>query len=65
MNEQKDREQSLKAARKMIFDMINASWELAEKLGDHPLKDDCSCISCVNKRKRIVAKEEKEWKFKL
>ncbi|MEA1946367.1 MAG: hypothetical protein U9N83_03575 [Thermodesulfobacteriota bacterium] len=61
----KKHQESIKQERKMIFEMIDASWELAERLGDHPVTTGCNCISCVNKRKRILKKHEKEWKFSL
>jgi len=49
----------------MIFEMIDASWELAQRLGEHPVKPGCNCISCVNKRKRILEKHERKWRFSL
>ena len=61
----KTNQKALKEERKMILEMINASWELAESLGKHPLKSGCNCIACVTKRKRLLEESEKEWKFKL
>jgi hypothetical protein len=61
----KRNQESIKEERRMILEMINASWELAERLGDHPIKRGCNCISCVNKRKRIIDKRKREWKFEL
>ncbi|MBW1909678.1 MAG: hypothetical protein JRJ11_09095 [Deltaproteobacteria bacterium] len=61
----KTNQKALKEERKMILEMINASWELAECQGKHPLKSGCNCIACVNKRKRLLEKSENEWKFKL
>lgn len=58
-------QQAIKEERKMILEMINASWELAERLGEHPLKSGCNCITCVNRRKQILEQRESEWKFKL
>ena len=49
----------------MIIEMINPSWDLAERLGKHPLKSGCNCISCVNRRKRILEEQKGEWKFVL
>jgi len=49
----------------MIIEMINASWDLAERLGKHSLKKGCNCISCVNRRKRILEGQKGEWKFVL
>jgi len=51
--------------RKMVFEMINAGYDLAEKLGRHPLTKGCNCIDCIHKRKRILQPSEKNWKFKL
>ena len=58
-------QEAIKEERKMILEMINASWELAEQLGEHPLKSGCNCITCVNRRKHILEQHEREWKFKL
>jgi hypothetical protein len=58
-------QQSINEERKMIIEMINASWDLAERLGKHPLKKGCTCIFCVNRRKRILEKQKEEWKFVL
>ena len=65
MNKHKNMGQSRKVGQSMIVEMINASWELAERLGKHPLKSGCNCISCVNKRKRLLKGLEQEWKFRL
>jgi hypothetical protein len=51
--------------RKQIFEMIDASWELAQKKGPHPLERGCSCIACINKRKRLTDDKKKVWKFEL
>jgi len=58
-------QQSINEERKMIMEMINASWDLAERLGKHSLKNGCNCISCVNRRKRILEEQKGEWKFVL
>jgi hypothetical protein len=47
-----------------IFEMIDASCELAARKGAHPLLNDCNCIACVNKRKRLLEKP-KIWKFTM
>lgn len=54
-----------KKERMMIFEMIEASFELAAKKGAHPLERGCNCIVCVNKRKRLFEKTEKSWKFRI
>ena len=61
----KKNQESIKQERKMIFEMIDASLELAQRLGEHPLKPGCNCISCVNKRKRILEKQERKWRYTL
>ncbi len=54
-----------KEMRRMILEMIHASWELARRLGSHELKNGCNCIACVNKRKRIIDEKGGGWKFEL
>ena len=61
----KKNQESIKRERKMIFEMIDASLELAQRLGEHPVKAGCNCISCVNKRKRILENQERKWRFSL
>ncbi len=61
----KRNQETVKEERRMILEMINASWELAERLGNHPIKNGCNCIACVNKRKRIIDERQGEWKFEL
>ena len=57
--------QSLKEEQRMILEMIDASWEQAERLGKHPLKNGCNCINCVNRRKRVLEEPEEVWRFNL
>lgn len=57
--------QIIMAERRRVYEMIDASMELAAKKGRHPLENGCSCITCVNKRKRLMEKPVKEWKFRL
>ena len=54
---------SIKEKRKLIFELIDASWEVARKKGLHPLEIGCNCIACVNKRKRRVNNGKKSWKY--
>ncbi len=54
-----------RSERLMIFEMIDASCELAEEKGSHPLERDCSCMVCVKQRKRLLVKQEKSWKFRV
>ena len=58
-------QEAIKEERKMILEMISASWELAERLGEHPLKNGCNCLACVNKRKRMMDARCGEWKYEL
>ena len=57
--------QTKRAEQLMIFEMIDASCELAAKKGRHPLEEACPCIACVNKRKRLLKEPEKNWRFKI
>jgi len=61
----KRNEEAVIEDRRMIFEMIEASWELAERLGKHPLTKGCNCISCVDKRKRVLGERNKEWEFEI
>jgi len=54
-----------KRERLMIYEMINLSSEIAVRKGMHPLEKGCNCISCVNKRKRLLNNTDKNWKFRL
>ena len=45
--------------------MIDASWELAGRMGKHPLRKGCNCIVCINKRKRLIFKQKREWRYRL
>ena len=65
MKENRDLEDEIKKDQILIFEMIEASIELAEKKGKHPLEPDCNCISCINLRKRELYNNEREWRFKL
>ena len=47
------------------MEMIDASWELAEKKGPHPMKPGCNCITYINKRKRIIEGSESEPIYEL
>ncbi|MCJ8503021.1 hypothetical protein [Desulfatitalea alkaliphila] len=53
------------AQRRLILEMIDASMQLAHKRGPHPLTNGCNCITCVNKRKRILSGPPKPWRYKL
>jgi hypothetical protein len=65
MRNQVNKNYSYTAQRRMVVEMINAGFRLAEKLGQHPLTKGCNCIRCVHKRKRILQPSEINWKFKL
>ena len=47
------------------MEMIDAAWELAEKKGRHPQESGCNCITCINKRKRIIDNVESEPIYEL
>jgi len=65
MKSHEDLSKTIRSERMMIFEMIDAACELAAKKGKHPLENGCNCISCVNKRKRLFEKPEKNWKFSM
>lgn len=50
---------------KQIIGMIEESIALSEKLGDHPLAPDCSCMACVTKKKRMLERRVYKSKFSL
>ncbi len=54
-----------KSERMIIFEMIDASFELSRKKGPHPLEKGCNCIACVNKRKRLLEKPARNWKYRI
>ncbi|MDZ7831925.1 MAG: hypothetical protein U5L07_09270 [Desulfobacterales bacterium] len=51
--------------RRLITEMIEASMRLAMEKGPHPLTPGCSCIACVNKRKRKLDGPPKPWRYSL
>ncbi|MBW1669408.1 MAG: hypothetical protein JRI79_15995 [Deltaproteobacteria bacterium] len=57
--------EGIKEQRRMIIEVIGAAWELAESLGEHPVRTGCNFIACINKRKRIIEKQNGEWKFEI
>jgi len=65
MKRDEDSKKTKISERMLIFEMIDASCEVAERKGEHHLDTDCNCIACVNKRKRLVEKPEKNWKFRI
>jgi len=65
MKKRVKKDNSYTAQRRMIVEMIDAGFRLAEKLGPHPLTKGCNCIACIHKRKRILQPSEMNWKFKL
>jgi hypothetical protein len=64
MNKERER---IERDKRLIREMIDASFELARKKGRHDLESGCNCISCINKRKRIMENtgENDEWKYTL
>lgn len=65
MNDQERLSKTVRAKQMIIWEMIDASCELAAEKGLHPLEKGCNCISCVNKRKRLFEKPRKNWRFRL
>ena len=63
----KDREagRTKDEAWRAIVEMIDASMELAERIGNHPLRNGCNCIACINKRKRLIFETTEEWRYRL
>ena len=61
----KKNQETLREERRMILEMINASRDLAEQLGKHPITAGCNCIACVNDRKRLIYKSAELWEFEL
>ncbi len=61
----KNQETLQEERRRMIIEMINASWDLAEQLGKHPVTAGCNCIACVNRRKRLINEGKEIWKYEL
>ena len=50
---------------RMIVEMIDAAMQLALEKGPHEVTPGCNCISCVNKRKRILAGPTAPWRHRL
>lgn len=53
------------AERAMIYEMIEASMELAKTKGEHPTALGCSCIACANRRKDAIFDTPLQWKHRL
>ncbi len=60
-----EKQERLLNERRMIYEMIEASMELAAKKGEHSLEKGCNCIACVNKRKALLDNWPKKWKYRL
>ena len=65
MKDRVKKDYSHTAQRRMVIEVINDSFRLDEKHGRHPLIKGCNCICCINKRKHILEKSGRTWKFKL
>ena len=63
MKNRENLQKEIDKQRMLIFGMIDASIELARKRGIHPLENDCSCVSCVNKRKSLLFKNDCEFRL--
>lgn len=53
------------AQRALILEMIDASMQKAREKGPHTLIPGCSCIVCANRRKRILNRPERQWRYRL
>ena len=58
-------EDRILAERGMIYEMIEASMELAKTKGEHPTSVGCSCIACANRRKDAIFGAPVHWKHRL
>lgn len=55
----------IRSQRRLIIEMIEASMQLAMEKGPHPMTPGCSCIACVNKRKRKLSGPPEPWRYRL
>ena len=55
----------IRSQRRLIIEMIEASMQLAMEKGPHSLTPGCSCIACINKRKRKLYGPPKPWRYYL
>ncbi|MBS3731923.1 MAG: hypothetical protein KGY42_03355 [Desulfobacterales bacterium] len=62
---QDSRKRRVNAQRALILEMIEASMQKAAEKGPHSLTRGCNCIVCVNRRKRILAGPERQWRYRL
>ncbi|MFA6009111.1 MAG: hypothetical protein WC799_03935 [Desulfobacteraceae bacterium] len=65
MTEDMEKELKNKHERALIFEMIDASCELAAIKGFHDLDAGCFCMACVTRRKKMLYPPIREWKFHL
>lgn len=61
----KNIEDRILAERGMIYEMIEASMELAKTKGKHHSSIGCSCIACANRRKDAIFGTPVQWKHRL
>ena len=60
-----DAGERIKEEKRLVVEMIDASWELAEKRGPHSLEKGCNCIACINKRKRLIYDAARFYEYEL
>lgn len=60
-----DNQKRIRNERTLIFEMIDASCELAAKKGPHKLEPACSCMSCVTRRKERLRAPLKDGPYHL
>lgn len=64
MIEKKKIKQNLDEQRRIVYEMVDYSIELGQKIGNHRLTRGCNCITCIRNRKRII-KPKSKWNFSL
>jgi hypothetical protein len=50
---------------RLVVEMIEESMALSVKKGPHPQTPGCNCITCINKRKRILNGSPRQWRYQL
>jgi hypothetical protein len=65
MKDKEELSRKIGSEKIQIFEMIEASCNLAGKKGKHNLEPGCNCIACINQRKRRMQGSERNWKFRI
>ena len=61
----KEKVRNRKEDWRQIIELIDASLELAQKKGPHPLENGCNCIACINKRKDLIEPKKENWVYEI